>query len=291
MRDQSKNQVYLPGAFIDPTIAVTSELAMVCEQPDLLILAVPAQYLRSQLITLSNYVNSAVPILIASKGIERGSLMMMSEVAESVMPGNPIAVISGPNFAIEVAKGLPAATAIGCVNKDLGNKIIYSIGSTLFRPYYTNDITGVQIGGAVKNVIAIACGIAMGKKLGENARAAIITRGLAEISRLASAKGAKESTVMGLSGMGDLVLTCASVEKSRNVKFGMELAQGKTLDELFARHATTTEGAFTVEAAVALADKYGIDVPICKAVDEVLNHGADVEQTVNRLLSRPFTSE
>jgi glycerol-3-phosphate dehydrogenase (NAD(P)+) len=232
-----------------------------------------------------------VPLLIASKGIERGSLMLMSEVVRSVLPGNNIAIVSGPNFAEEAARGLPTATTIACEQKEEWELLTYAMGGRLFRPYLTQDIIGTQIGGAIKNVIAVACGIAVGYGMGENARAAIVTRGFAEMARLAVARGGKYETLMGLSGLGDLLLTCGST-KSRNMSFGIAVGQGKQAKQVIeSRGRTATEGVLTAESVMKIARKYDIDMPICNAVYRVLYEDVPVADLIAALLERPFSVE
>lgn len=290
IRDRNMNETYLPGVFIDPSITVTTDFTEACQSADLVILAVPAQYVRTTCITLSNYLPSGVPVLISSKGIEIGSRQLMSEVVAAVLSGNPVAVLSGPNFAHEIGIGQPAATTIACANNDLGEEIVFSLGSALFRPYYCSDVIGTQIGGALKNVIAIACGIATGKNLGENARAAIITRSLAEMRKVCLAKGGRLETLMGLSGMGDLILTCTS-PRSRNHSFGVAVGQGTSAEDLMNNSLVTVEGVHTAEAAVALSQELRVPMPICQAVYDIVHVKNNVDTTIQGLLSRPFTSE
>ncbi|MDE3015992.1 MAG: NAD(P)-dependent glycerol-3-phosphate dehydrogenase [Pseudomonadota bacterium] len=290
IRERRCNEVYLPSAFIDPGIAIIERLGEVC-RGDLLILAVPSHVLRSVCISISDELPANLPVMLASKGIERGSLMLMSEVAQAILPKNPIAVISGPNFADEAAKGLPTATTIACADESLWDLLTYAVGGRLFRPYMTVDTIGAQVGGAVKNVISIACGIAIGKNFGENARAALITRGFAEITRLALVKGGKYETLMGLSGLGDLILTCGSA-KSRNLSFGIAIGQGRNKKEILAgRGRMATEGVLTAESVSKLAKKFDVPMPICDAVHRILYENAPVDQVIQELLERPFTSE
>jgi len=288
--ERRSNDIYLPSAFLDPDINLTEKIGEVC-QNDVLILAVPSHILRSVCITISDTLPVNVPIVLASKGIERGSLMLMSEVAHSILPKNPIAIISGPNFADEAAKGLPTATTIACADTSQWDTLMYSIGGRLFRPYMTTDIIGTQIGGAVKNVIAIACGIALGKNFGENARAALVTRGFAEIVRLALAKGGKYETLTGLSGLGDLILTCGSA-KSRNLSFGIALGEGKPKEEiLMGRGRNATEGIIATESASKLARKFNVPMPITDAVYRILYENAGIDEVIANLLERPFVHE
>lgn len=290
IRQGRVNESHLPDVFIDPEIEVTDDLASV-RQADVIILGMPSQYVRSVCISLSDLITESVPIIIAAKGIERGSLMFMHEVAGSILPKNPIALLSGPNFAHEAAGGLPTATIVACTDTTLGTNLVHLIGGKYFRPYVTDDVTGVAVGGALKNVIAIACGIAAGAGLGENAQAALITRGLAEMSRLAAIKGARPETMMGLAGIGDLVLTCKS-RTSRNYSFGMRLGQGMSVaDAAASRQGGVIEGKETAESAFDIASKMLVSMPICTAVHEVLQGRTDVTAAINQLLERPFTAE
>lgn len=284
------NDVYLPHVFIDPAIVVTDDIAVACRS-EILVMAVPSHCVRSACITISDMLPTEVPIVLGSKGIEKGSLLLMHEVVGSVLPRNITAVVSGPNFATEVARGKPSATTIACPDKDTGKRIAYALGSALFRPYVTEDIIGAQIAGAVKNVIAIACGIAIGKELGENARAALITRGFAEMSRLAVAKGGKPKTLMGLCGLGDLVLTCSSLH-SRNTAFGVALSRETPVGQLIMSEGRgVIEGATSVESVVKLAEKHKVDMPIAQAVHSIVNLHEPVEAVIKALIDRPFTEE
>lgn len=290
IRERRSNDIYLPSVFIDPGIEATDRLMDVC-RADVLIIAVPSHILRSACIAVSDMLDVKVPIAVASKGIEQGSLMLMSEIVQSLLPKNSIGVISGPNFAEEAARGLPTATTFASTDPALLDTLIYTLGGKLFRPYLTDDVIGAQIGGAAKNVIAIACGIALGKKLGENARAALVTRGFAEMARLAVAKGGKYETLNGLSGLGDLILTCGSV-KSRNMSFGMALGQGRAKEEvLISRGRGATEGVIAAESVFRLAQKLGVETPICEAVHRILYENAPIHEVIGELLQRPFTSE
>jgi glycerol-3-phosphate dehydrogenase (NAD(P)+) len=284
------NDIYLPSIFIDPSIKITNEFADVC-RGDILILATPSHCLRAVCISMSDILSPDVVVVIACKGIERGSIMFMSEVVQEILPNNPIAVLSGPNFADETARGLPTATTIACADKKYWDMLTYALGSRLFRPYISDDIIGTQIGGVVKNVIAVACGIADGKNMGANARAALVTRGFAEMSRLALAKGGKYETLMGLSGSGDLILTSGST-KSRNMSFGIEIGKGKAKDELLASLGrTAVEGVVSAESISKLAKRHGVSMPICDAVHKILYENAAVDEVVEALLTRPFAVE
>ena len=290
IKDHRSNDIYLPSVFIDPSVTVTDRLEDACRS-DIVIMATPSHVLRKACIAISDTLDTNVPVVMACKGIERGSLLLMSEVAQSILLNNPIGIISGPNFAEEAARGLPTATTIASDNKELLDIMTYAIGGRLFRPYLTDDIIGTQIGGAVKNVIAIACGIAIGKEFGENSRAALITRGFTEIARLAVAKGGKYETLMGLSGLGDLLLTCGST-KSRNMSFGVALGRGESKEEILSnRGRTAVEGYVAAESIVKLARKFDLSMPICDAVYRILYEDAPIDRVIEELLERPFVSE
>lgn len=284
------NETYLPGVAIDPEIVITSDRAAVLDA-DAVCLVVPSQYMRSICMQFAPLWPSRLPVVLCAKGIEQGSLSLMSEVVESVLPlGTPVAILSGPTFAIEVARGLPTAVTLACADRALGEKLIRSLGSATFRPYYSSDIIGAEIGGAVKNVLAIACGIVAGLELGDNARAALLTRGLAEILRLAQAKGGRIDTLMGLSGLGDLLLT-ASSQQSRNFSLGFELGQGQALETILSKRKAITEGVTTAVSVTALAGSLSLEMPICEAVNGVLHQGKKLSESIRSLLARPFKAE
>jgi glycerol-3-phosphate dehydrogenase (NAD(P)+) len=285
------NEAYLPGIFIDPRIEATDDLTRVCAC-DIILLALPSQHMRATCISICDQLDASVPIIIATKGIERGSLALMSEVVSAILPKNPVAILSGPNFAAEAARSLPTATTIACESEHLARQLIYSIGGKYFRPYHTDDIIGTQIGGAIKNVIAIACGIAMGRGLGENARAALITRGLTEMSRLCMAKGGRQETLMGLSGIGDLLLTCSS-ETSRNMAFGLELGRQKEpVKKIIGNwQKRLAEGITTSDSVAELSKKIGISMPIVKSVHDILYEDTPIDEAIQYLLERQFTPE
>ena len=284
IRERRENIQYLSDQFIDPAISVTDDTAFVGEC-DLLVLTIPAQSMRTVAISLSDKVPANLPIIIATKGIERGSLMLMSEVIGSILPHNPYAILSGPNFAREAAAGLPTATTIATHHSHLAEKIIFAMGGKYFRLYMNDDPIGTQIGGAVKNVLAIASGIVEGRGLGENARAALITRGLVEMARLAKAKGGSEETLMGLSGQGDVMLSCMS-RTSRNYALGVTI--GRTGG---ARSSVLTEGVATSESVTHLARKLGVAMPIANAVNGILSGALGVDAAIEKLLERPLSSE
>lgn len=283
-----ENKIFMPGVTLDHKIKATGALTDLAKC-DTYILVTPAQHTREICKQLKKIISSG-PIIIAAKGIELKSSALMSNVVATELPKNPIAILSGPSFAAEVAKGLPAALTLAVKDPPLGDKLLQSITSPPFRLYMSDDIVGAQIGGAVKNVLAIACGITVGKKMGDNARAAIITRGLTEIIRLGAAMGGRAETLMGLSGLGDLVLTCSSPQ-SRNMSLGIALGEGKLLADILGSRASVAEGVTTAAATVALAEKYRIEMPIVTAVDAVLNKNASIESMVAGLLARPLKVE
>jgi glycerol-3-phosphate dehydrogenase (NAD(P)+) len=282
------NEAYLPGCKIDHAIDVTTDEAVI-RSVDAILLVVPAQHLRTTLERLRMNWKDAVPVLCA-KGIERGTGLLMPEVCGELLPDHPSVVLSGPNFAREVALDLPAAVTLAGRDAATVTALMNALGTQRFRPYASDDPIGAAIGGAVKNVLAIAAGIVEGRGLGENARAALITRALVEIRQLAMAKGGRPETPMGLSGLGDLLLTCTS-RQSRNYSLGFALGAGQTLASLLAGRRTVVEGVETAAAIRALADRLKLDMPIAVAVDAILHHGAAIDGTVGQLLGRPFRTE
>ncbi len=284
-----ENARYLPDVPLDAEIRATASLAEAAAC-DALLLVTPAQAQREIAGQLAPHLGPARPLVICSKGIERGTGLLMTEVLAEVLPGRAAAVLSGPTFALEVARGLPTAVTLAAEDAALGAVLVKALGSRSFRPYLSDDPLGAQIGGAVKNVIAIACGIVTGRGLGDNARAALITRGLAEVVRLGRARGARPETLMGLSGLGDLTLTCSS-RLSRNYSLGVALGEGETLEALMAGRRSVAEGVFSAEATLALARKLGVEMPIAAGVDAILNQGAPIEAAIEALLARPFRVE
>jgi glycerol-3-phosphate dehydrogenase (NAD(P)+) len=270
-------------------VDATTDLAAAAAA-DAVLLVVPAQFLRGVCRRLKPLWPAATPAVICAKGIETDSCATMSEVVAAELPSTPLAVLSGPTFASEVARGLPTAITLACDDLDLGQQLVEAIGTISFRPYLTDDVAGTQLGGAVKNVLAIACGIVEGRRLGDNARAALITRGLAELMRLAMAKGGRRETCMGLSGLGDLLLT-ASSSQSRNYSLGVALGRGQALADILGARRSVTEGVASAAAVIGLAHRLSVDMPICTAVDGMLHHGLGIDQAIQDLLARPFTNE
>ena len=287
MAEKRENTAFLPGVTLPADIHITHNLAdlATCQA---LVLATPAQHLRATSKALASLIDKRATLIIASKGIELTSHQLMSEVVAQELPEHPIFILSGPSFAIEIAKNMPAALTLA--SEWGGENLALAMSSPSFRLYTTDDIIGAQIGGAVKNVLAIACGITIGRDLGENARAALITRGLAEMVRLGVALGARAETLMGLSGLGDVVLTCSSMQ-SRNMSLGFELGQGKDLNAILAARNSVTEGISTAAATLGLARRHGVDMPVVSAIDLILRDKASIKDSISSLLSRPLRNE
>jgi glycerol-3-phosphate dehydrogenase (NAD(P)+) len=281
------NERLLPGIALPAGITITADAGQALAGAALILLVVPAQALRPVLQSLPAL---PAPVLICAKGVEAGSLMLPLEILADTHPGASAGVLSGPNFAHEIARGLPAAAVVASHDPGLRALGVARLGSPGFRLYGGDDPVGAEIGGAAKNVIAIAAGAVMGAGLGENARAALITRGLAEIARLALALGGRADTVAGLSGLGDLLLT-ATGPGSRNTSLGMALGRGESLADILAARQGVTEGVATAPALVARAASLGVEIPICAAVAELVSSKLSVQQAVAQLLSRPQRDE
>lgn len=286
VNDRHENTMFLSGTPLSPKIEATSDLTHMgdCEA---LMIVTPAQHVRA---TLAALPETQAPLILCAKGIEADTQMLVSDVAAHVRPGNPLAVLSGPTFAHEVASGKPTAVTLATTNQALGSVLMRQIATSTFRPYWSDDVVGAEIGGAVKNVLAIACGVVDGAGLGLNARAALIARGFAEMQRYGLARGAKTETLAGLSGLGDLVLTCSS-ENSRNFSLGRGLGQGQASGSLIADRKTVAEGAFTAPVLLKSATALGVEMPIVSAVCALLAGLATVEAVVADLLARPLKSE
>ena len=289
INERHENPLYLKGVALDPALRATDRLAEAAAC-DLLLLVVPAQHLAGVASALEPHLRDDSVLVSCAKGIETGSGRLMTEIVTDVLPRHRMAVLSGPTFAREVAMGLPTAVTLASADIALAESLCRRLGSRHFRPYAADDPLGAEIGGAVKNVLAIACGIASGRGLGDKARAALITRGLAEIVRFGLKLGARRETMIGLSGLGDLTLTC-SAEQSRNFSLGMALGRGESLDKILAGRISIAEGVYSAAALVARARKLGLDLPIAEAVDAVLNRGAAIDDTIAALLARPFRAE
>lgn len=291
INNQHKNTRYLgDDVELSPAIVATEDRQAMARHCDLLYLVTPAQHMRAALESIKDNLPSETPLVICCKGIEMATGLLMSDVAQDVVPNNPHLILSGPNFAKEIADGLPAAATLACKDTKLGRKVAETLFSKSFRPYVTSDPVGAEIGGALKNVIAIACGIVYGYELGENARAAIMTRGMAEIKRVGKILGARPETFLGLSGIGDLTLTCNSIQ-SRNFSLGVARGKGQSLNEILAKRHNVTEGVATASAVLDFAKKHAVDMPICAAVNQTLHEGVSVKDTIDALLSRPLTQE
>jgi len=285
----NENPIFLPGIKLASGIRATGDLAAAA-RADAVLLAVPAQHLRAIAASVAPHLAKAAPLVLCTKGIEENTGALMSEVAAAAAPGARLAVLSGPTFAHEVAQGLPTAVTLAAADAALGAKLVAALGGRSFRPYLSGDPIGAQVGGAVKNVMAIACGIVMGKRFGDNARAALITRGLAEMIRLAVAKGGKAETLTGLSGLGDLTLTCTGTQ-SRNLSLGIALGEGQALQSILAGRRSVAEGVTSSAACIALAKRLGIEMPIAQAVDAILHKGAAIDRQIEAVLARPFKAE
>ena len=285
-----ENPVYLPGIALDWAIAATTEAETALTDAEAALLVVPAQFMRGVLCRLKPLLPGGMPLLLCAKGIEIETLRTMSELAGELVPGCPVAVLSGPSFAGEVARDLPTAVTIASRDPRLADAFTGALGTSRFRPYRSEDPIGVELGGAVKNVLAIACGIVEGRGLGDNARAALITRGLSEMIRLGVAKGAQPETFRGLSGLGDLVLTCTAGQ-SRNYALGVSLGRGMSLEAALAGRRSVVEGVATAAAVSRLSTRLDMEMPITAAVEGVLHRGMAINAMIEALLSRPYRSE
>jgi glycerol-3-phosphate dehydrogenase (NAD(P)+) len=281
-----ENPLFLPKIMLSPRIRATSDLAAV-DGAEAVLVVTPAQHMRAVLRGLGQ---KGQPLILCAKGIEAGSHKLLHDVAREEHPGSPIAVLSGPTFAHEVAGGLPTAITLAAEDEDRAKALAALIARPTFRPYVSTDLAGAEIGGAVKNVLAIACGVVDGAGLGQNARAALIARGFAEMTRFGMARGARPETLAGLSGLGDLVLTCSSTS-SRNFSLGVGLGQGQSAHDLLSDRRTVAEGAATAPVLVEAARAAGVDMPIAEAVCALLAGEAEVGAVVDRLLTRPLSAE
>ncbi len=281
------NSLFLPSAQLAQTIHATSDLTALATLPVLLVVT-PAQHLAR---VVSGLPAGRRDLVLCSKGIEAGTGRLMADVAAEAAPGASLAVLSGPTFAHEVAAGLPTAVTLACADgEEQWARLAPAISRPSLRPYYSDDVTGAEIGGAVKNVLAIACGVVEGLGLGQNARAALIARGYAEMLRFGLARGARAETLAGLCGLGDLVLTCSSTS-SRNFSLGKALGEGLSAAEALAGKNSVAEGAHTAPVLAGLAAKAGLDLPIVEAVDRLLRGEAPARAVVAELLARPLKAE
>ncbi len=284
-----ENTVFLPGVPLDTGLRATNQLSDLADR-DAVLMVAPAQYTRTMAAQLAEHLRADVPLVICSKGIEVSTGELLSTAITEAAPGHPVSVLSGPTFAAEVARGLPCAVTLAVEDEGLGAKLVDALGLPTFRPYLSSDIVGAQIGGAIKNVLAIATGVAAGLGTGENARAAVITRGLAEMVRFGAIYGARRETLMGLSGLGDLILTCSSTQ-SRNMSLGKAVGEGKSFADIMAERNSVAEGAHTVDIVYQIALEKNLDMPITKAVYRILKEGKNARDVMDDLLARPFTDE
>ncbi|MGX1198222.1 NAD(P)H-dependent glycerol-3-phosphate dehydrogenase [Parvibaculum sp. MBR-TMA-1.3b-4.2] len=284
-----ENATFLSGVELDRGIDATADLAGAANA-DALLIVTPAQFVRATLKEMEPHLVPGTPVILCAKGIEQRTGSLLTQVLAETVPQATAAVLSGPSFAREVAMGLPTAVTLACADETLGHALAEAIGSRTFRPYYSTDLTGAEIGGAVKNVLAIACGVVEGRKLGASARAALTTRGFAEMTRLGLAFGARRETLAGLSGLGDLILTCNSPQ-SRNMSLGIALGEGKSLDEIMGARNSVSEGVHTATALAELASAKGVDMPIAQAVAAIVTGRMEVDEAMVALLSRPFRAE
>jgi glycerol-3-phosphate dehydrogenase (NAD(P)+) len=280
----TRKNAKLPGVDFDPRIAITSDLAGAA-RADIILLATPAQNLREAVTALAPHLAAATPVIACAKGIERGSHKFMTEVIAEAAPDAAPAILSGPSFASDVARGLPTAVTLATRDESLAGALVQALGSATFRPYHTPDVRGVEIGGAAKNVLAIAAGIVVGRQLGASAQAALTTRGFSELVRLGRACGARIETMSGLSGLGDLILTCSSPQ-SRNFSLGIALGRGErpSRDKL-------AEGEFTAPVLIELAASKNVDMPVSNAVAAILSGASTIDEAIENLLTRPFKAE
>lgn len=280
----TRNNPRLPDVRLEASIAVTGDIARAA-RADIILIATPAQHLREAVAALAPHLTRARPVIATAKGIERGTHRFMTEVIAETAPNALPAILSGPSFAEDVARGLPTAVTLAAKDETLARALVQALGSSTFRPYHTSDVRGVEIGGAAKNVLAIAAGIVVGRKLGASAQAALTTRGFSELMRLGRACGARSETMAGLSGLGDLILTCSSPQ-SRNLALGIALGRG----ERWPRE-KLAEGEFTAPVLIELAASQNIDMPVSNAVAAILRGAVTIDEAIESLLTRPFKAE
>lgn len=274
----------LPGVTLTPDIVVTSELTLVA-RADMILIATPAQHLRGAVNALASHLTGPVPVIACAKGIEHGTHKFMTDVIAEAAPAALPAILSGPSFADDVARGLPTAVTLAAKDEQLASALVQALGSPTFRPYHSTDVRGVEIGGAAKNVLAIAVGIAVGRKLGASAQAALTTRGFAELARFGRVLGARAETLGGLSGLGDLILSCASLQ-SRNFALGLALGRGEKPPA-----GKLAEGEFTAPVLIELAASQNVEMPVSQAVAAILGGKTTIDAAISGLLTRPFKAE
>jgi len=284
-----ENTHYLKGIQLDPSLNATTNLEQVADN-DVLLLVTPAQFVRQSTINIAPFIKDQTPVIICAKGIETTTSKLMSEVLSETIPNATPAILSGPSFAVDVAKGLPTAVTLATKEESLSKNLSQTLSHKALRPYWSDDLIGVQIGGAVKNVLAIAAGIVVGKQLGASAHASVISRGFAELNRFAISYGANPKTMNGLSGLGDLVLTCSSPQ-SRNMSLGIELGQGNSLDDILKSRNGVSEGVYTAKAVSSIAKERQIQMPISDAITAIITQSISVDEAISTLLSRALKAE
>jgi glycerol-3-phosphate dehydrogenase (NAD(P)+) len=289
INQSQENKMFLPGVTLPEGVAATGDLAAIASA-DAVLLVAPAQATRAVSINLAPHISEGVPIIICAKGIEQESGEFLSEVLGETVPHASCMVLSGPSFAADVARGLPTAVTLAARTLEMARPVADALAIPSFRPYLSNDIIGAQVGGAVKNVLAIACGIVDGKGFGESARAATTARAFAELQRFGKAMGARPETLGGLSGLGDLILTCSSTQ-SRNMSLGAALGKGRSMDDVMAERNSVSEGVHTASILAVLAERHGIEMPISAAVNAIVSGKAGVGETIENLLNRPIRAE
>jgi len=289
INDHHINRNYLPGVDLNNSIKATGKFGDLADS-DVVLLVSPTQSIRQVTTQCAAHIPKGRPVVICAKGIEQASGRMLSSVLADTLPQARLAVLSGPSFAADVARGLPAAVSLACRDETLGQALAQGLGYRRFRIYWSQDIVGVQLGGAVKNVLAIAAGIVDGKEMGASAHAALVARGFSELVRLGTAMGANSETLNGLAGLGDLILTCGS-PNSRNMSLGRALGQGQGLSETLGERRAVTEGVFTAEAVMKLAKKHNVEMPICEAVHNITSGAMSVDEAITTLLDRPMKAE
>ncbi len=285
LNSRRENPRYLPGLTLAEGIAATTELDGALGGAGLVLVATPAQTLRQVLMQAAGAIAEGIPVVLCAKGLERGTGSLLSEVAGAVLGPQPVAALSGPSFASDVARGLPTAVVVASAEAELASALATTLSAPHFRCYSSADLTGVEIGGALKNVLAIGAGVVVGSALGASAQAAMVTRGFVELRKIGAAYGAEPETLMGLSGLGDLVLTCSSGQ-SRNFSYGLALGRGEDLSGR-----PLAEGVATAAVAAAMARSNGIEAPIVDAVDRILAGSVTVHDAVAELMARPLKSE
>jgi glycerol-3-phosphate dehydrogenase (NAD(P)+) len=283
------NQAFLPGVTLSPTLTATADLAAVAACNPILMVA-PAQHVRTVGRALSGHIAPGTSVIICAKGLEQATGKLLGDVLAEALPEAVPAVLSGPSFAADVARGLPTAVTLATPDAATGKTLAQTLAGRHFRIYWTDDLVGTELGGAIKNVLAIGAGIVDGRGLGASAHAALVTRGFAEMRRLGEALGARSDTLMGLSGLGDLLLTCGSPQ-SRNMSLGRALGQGQALADVLGSRRSVAEGVYTASAVVKVAAEHGIEMPIVAAVDAIVNGALTIDAAIDALLSRPLRAE